>query len=473
MGDDASAEWRTTQRAVVVDTLAVPPRALVERSSASATDSSTPDTGASDAWTLPSWTVVERREHEPDVGRIAAQARQALGFDVVLLHYVDPIDDDAARERSGTWVAEPRDREAPRAVPAGGRWVTAAEIEALPSARDGALDVVRRTLAELPPGAAPANRCLWSQPGWFSRAEAWMTRWLEAQGRPATGSVVQVRNNSISSILRAPTALGDVYLKAASHHFQTEARITTGLAVRFAEHLPVVLAADVEHSWLLMEDFGPHLRHAPAEAWEQALCLMGELQRKAIGETAWLFSIGAADRRLATLREQIPSLLDAPETRGELEPDLHARLVARAPEMQAACDALAACGVPETLIHGDLHGGNVAYRDGRITIFDWTDTAVSHPFLDLVTFLPTERRTPVALQALGTSAAAQRLRDAYLEGWTAFATRAQLERAVALLETVQQLHHAQSYLQILRSLEPADYWQWEGEMAQWLPPLAE
>ena len=41
-----------------------------------------------------------------------------------------------------------------------------------------------------------------------------------------------------------------------------------------------------------------------------------------------------------------------------------------------------ACGVPDTLSHGDLHPGNVAYDGRELRIFDWTDGCVTHPFLD-------------------------------------------------------------------------------------------
>jgi aminoglycoside phosphotransferase (APT) family kinase protein len=221
----------------------------------------------------------------------------------------------------------------------------------------------------------------------------------------------------------------------------------------------------------MLEDFGPTLRHAELPVWEATLRAMGEMQRRCAGESGWLRSIGCADRRLAVLRDQVPALVDAPEVRAEMDEALHERLVARVPALLDACDELAACGVPETLIHGDLHGGNVAHGDGRPIIFDWTDAAVAHPFLDLVTFLPTERRKPALVE--DPHAAAVRLVDVYLEGWTAHAGMAQLRRAMELLKTVAQLHHAQSYLQILRSLEPADYWQWEGELVEWLTPLAD
>jgi hypothetical protein len=414
-------------------------------------------------WGVPEWEVDEAPTRSPDLGRILGQVRERLGLEVGVLRYVEAHEDEATRRRSGTWVMERRGEGR-----GGGKWVTRAELEV---EGDATARFAAEVLRELEDGRAPANRQAWSFPGWLNEAERWMRERLRAIAREPTGLIEQVRNNSISSVLRAHTAEGDVYLKAASPHFRHEARITRGLAGRFPEHLPRMLAADEERSWMLLEDFSPLLRGAPLETWQETLLIAGELQRRCVGEEDWLFSIGCADRRLAVLRDQIPVLVDAPEVRAELDEALRRKLVARVSELQAMCDELAGCGVPETLIHGDLHGGNVARGGGRVTIFDWTDGAVGHPFLDLVTFLPTERRKPPGVD--DAKAAARRLTDAYLEGWTTFASPAQLRRAIELLKAVGQLHHAQSYLQILRSLEPADYWQWEGELREWLTEVAD
>ncbi len=57
-----------------------------------------------------------------------------------------------------------------------------------------------------------------------------------------------------------------------------------------------------------------------------------------------------------------------------------------APRFAQICDELAAFGIPETLNHGDFHDGNVLVKNGRITLFDWGDGCVAHPFVSLRTF---------------------------------------------------------------------------------------
>jgi hypothetical protein len=66
--------------------------------------------------------------------------------------------------------------------------------------------------------------------------------------------------------------------------------------------------------------------------------------------------------------------------------DLHG-MTAGSTHFLALIDEAASLGIPDTLVHGDLHAGNIGLRGGRSVFFDWTDACVAQPFLDLVTFL--------------------------------------------------------------------------------------
>ena len=45
--------------------------------------------------------------------------------------------------------------------------------------------------------------------------------------------------------------------------------------------------------------------------------------------------------------------------------------------------AIEACGLPDTLVHGDFHPGNVRGTPGNLTMLNWGDCGVGHPLLDL------------------------------------------------------------------------------------------
>jgi aminoglycoside phosphotransferase (APT) family kinase protein len=114
-----------------------------------------------------------------------------------------------------------------------------------------------------------------------------------------------------------------------------------------------------------------------------------------------------------------------------------------APRLHELARALDRLGLPATLVHGDLHPGNVARVDGELAYFDWTDACVAHPFVDLH-----------SLQWEPDEVTRDALLDAYLEPWRAVASEETLRAAVALARVVTPLHHAVSYSTIARSLEP-------------------
>jgi Ser/Thr protein kinase RdoA (MazF antagonist) len=84
-------------------------------------------------------------------------------------------------------------------------------------------------------------------------------------------------------------------------------------------------------------------------------------------------------------------------------------------------------GIPETIQHDDLHDGQVFVRDGRYLFFDWGDASVSHPFLSLSVTL--EGVLSWGLDDVEDSVDVTPFRDAYLEGFSSFASRPELERA--------------------------------------------
>ena len=93
---------------------------------------------------------------------------------------------------------------------------------------------------------------------------------------------------------------------------------------------------------------------------------------------------------------------------------------------------LAAGPVPASLVHGDCHRDNVGIRaDGSIQIFDWSDGALGHPFMDLAMYL------------IGVPEADREvLRAAYLAEWASFAepdVLAELLRKADVLAGVYQV----------------------------------
>jgi aminoglycoside phosphotransferase (APT) family kinase protein len=119
--------------------------------------------------------------------------------------------------------------------------------------------------------------------------------------------------------------------------------------------------------------------------------------------------------------------------------------------------------VPRSLQHNDLHAGNVL-ADGE-RFFDWGDAYVGHPFEVLYVTLGR------AEQAYGPQAL-DRLRDAYLEPWAPYGTRAQLLREARLAAVTARVGLALSWRRALGEADDESSRQWGGGAAGTLGELA-
>jgi hypothetical protein len=293
-----------------------------------------------------------------------------------------------------------------------------------------------------------------------------------------------MRTWGLSTVLRYETPAGTYYFKAAAHRdtagaaatahrsflFANEASLLAGLAERFPDHVPSPVATDPQRVWMLLPDAGPALATSDdLVAWEAALRVHARHQRAYAGKAAELLHIGCLDRRLSRLAVHLDDLAADDAALAFLDPPHRDRLHAAIPAIRALLDEAATLGLPDTLVHGDFHAGNIGLRDGRAVYFDWTDACVAPPFLDLVTFLDESEVLDAA------PGARERLRAAYLEEWQGVATAEALTRSAALAEPIGMLHQAVSYQHMLPDLEDptrsvmgSGVTYWVGRLLDWL-----
>jgi Phosphotransferase enzyme family len=213
-----------------------------------------------------------------------------------------------------------------------------------------------------------------------------------------------------------PVADGAVWFKACGPVQRFEPRLTAGLAARSPELVAEVLAWDEERAWLLLADAGTPIGAFGdlAEVWPLVLPRYAELQRGEAERAAEHLEHGVPDLRVAKLPERYEWLLDheLPLEDEEIE-----RLRAFTARFTELCAELVGHGIPDTIQHDDLHGGNVYAEGKRLRVLDWGDSSIGHPFASLVvTFRFLEE---FGEQLPRGTAAHRRLRDAYLEPWGA------------------------------------------------------
>jgi hypothetical protein len=298
----------------------------------------------------------------------------------------------------------------------------------------------------------------WFLPGWYDEMEAWVDEQLVTSGRRRTGVIRVSRVWSISGVLQVPTDTGDVWFKAASDMFRGEAALHRALARHFPGDVPALVAVDVDRGWILMEAMegagdsnrAPGADAALAQRW-------GAVQLTSLDVLDELVAAGApvrdADATVAGFRRAVA---ESPEL-SQLTPEERAALDDVLDEVGQMVQELWGCGLPDTLSHGDLHIGNVAYDGEVLRVFDLTDCCVSHPLLDAYHLAHFDQRKPSESELFA----------AFLRPWRAAYPDADLDRATALVPVVDLAFQVDTFHRIALATEPVSAYELGGVVA-WL-----
>ena len=302
-------------------------------------------------------------------------------------------------------------------------------------------------------GDAPASLQPWQRPGWFASC----LPWIEANV-PGVKEVRQFATWCNSCILRVQSPNARSYFKASPAYFMSEPVVTALLAERFPRRVPEVLAIDADRGWMLLEDLGDEPADAlPVEDRIGALIAIAQLHQASMPHVDALLQGGFLDRRPAVLSDQIAAL--AADQTVPLPADLGARFQLAVPRLQELCAEVASSPVPATLVHGDLHAGNIMRTDGRFVTFDWTDGCIADPFVDVLMFLS---RLPDDSE-LGAA-----FLDHYLSAWSDIVPRSALVAWTEIAEPLAAMHHAVTYRGIYDAFGEYEWGQFEGALPRWI-----
>lgn len=323
-------------------------------------------------------------------------------------------------------------------------------------------EVVARAVAELDPAQAPGARPAWFRPGWFDRVEAWVDGVLAGCGRRRTAPLVPVKMWSISAVARVVTDAGDLWLKAPCDHFRAEARVHPTVAGLFPDLVPTLVAVEETEGWLLMEPMhGADDADRADGAALEVVRRWATAQLEAVAHVDDLVAGGCARRgveeTLAGFHRVIGESLELPLlTHEEVE-----AVRGCADDLEVLVREFWSAGIPDTLGHGDLHLGNVAWDGRSLTLYDWTDGCLTHPFLDASHLTHFERSRPGGPD----------LEAAYAEPWRAAYPDVDIDRTLVLARLADLVFQAITFDDIVRSTEPASRWELGGVVADILRVL--
>jgi hypothetical protein len=309
------------------------------------------------------------------------------------------------------------------------------------------------------PGELPDDplRMTWARAGGPAADVAWADTALDGRGTPRTGDARQIRTWNLSSLWRLPIEGGAAWLKVVPPFFAHEGPILERLDPAI---VPRLLASDGPR--LLLEEIPGEDRYgATGETLLRMVALLVRLQVGCSARPDELLAVGAPDWRAARLHQLAEDALA--RTADELDPSEIVTLEKLLAGLSVRLDEVASCGIPDTLVHGDFHPGNVRGPDGRLVLLDWGDCGVGHPLLDQAAFVSGLRED----DARAVRAEWARLwRRARLRR-TASPT-CEPERAASLLEPVAAVRQAVIYRSFLDRIEPAERVYHASDPAHWL-----
>ena len=262
-------------------------------------------------------------------------------------------------------------------------------------------------------------RMKWAEPG--GPAEA--LRWAGVEGG------AQQRTWNLSSVWR----LDGTWLKEVPPFLRQEPIVLEWLGKRAPGTVPRLLEADGGRM-LLAEVPGTDRYDAGVAEIVAMVRDLFEIQAMAAEHVDELLARGVPDWRAESFIERAAAV--AGKYADQLttdERDRLGKLVAGLPERFAR---LADCGIPDSLVHGDFHPGNVRSDGSSRVILDWTDSVIGHPALDV-------RNRPELVQE-------------WSRLWRKKIAGSEPERALELTRPLGSLRGAAVYDAFLQGIEPSE-----------------
>jgi Phosphotransferase enzyme family len=327
----------------------------------------------------------------PETADVVAEARKRYGVDVIVLRIL-------ASERS--------------------------------EAHGGAVTYLAQT-EERPAQLEPTTVTLSAEPNRPAYAEIngplRTLQWAEAALDTPILAKTQIRTWNLSTIWRLDTADGPVWLKQVPAFFAHESAVLRWIGPPL---VPAVLAAEAGRM-LLADVPGADLYGADLDLRRAVAAGFHPVQVAAVKDPPLS---GVPDERGRSLIEPIERVVTEYGGDPKLLEDLPQRFA-----------AIEACGLPDTLVHGDLHPGNVRGDGTRWAIIDWGDSFLGHPAYDIMHL------------AVGLSEPdRRRLIAEWADRWRADVPGCEPERAIELMARLAPLRLAVVYARFLANIEPAE-----------------
>lgn len=412
-----------------------------------------------DMWTLPSMPSGTPMNAYWALYIDGYKVQQLWDWDVAVMYQANYFPVDNFNDVRVVYVLDNIDGHAD--LPDGAQWFSSDDIADITFDEEHIAGILQTCFAEQTEGI-PEKRAPWGRVGWHKRAMGWIQSQLGAHSYQQTSDIEMVRIWCITAMYKVETNQGYLYFKAVPPVFKREIMITRWLREQFGNAIPQFVAYDTEQNFMLMKDFGgTPLRggheHTEITTWKSALNQYGKLQAQTAPYIDALLALGALDWRIETLLPQFEDLLQDEEfvkPNWEITAEQIEQVRQTLPQVKAHIEALQAMNLPNTILHGDFHAGNININDEQVIFYDWTDAAIGMPLLDLHPIVHWDLNGVFDNQP----DAIESVLDAYFEGLSGDIPRATWKEAYEHSQIVAIVYHALNYRHLLSKVEPNERW---------------
>jgi len=305
---------------------------------------------------------------------------------------------------------------------------------------------------------------IWQDIIWRKQAINWIRSEANRNSIEIIGEIEQPHIYPWSTVMNVMANTGMLYFKATAPETIYEAALTQKLADWYPRYMPKLVSVDIDRGWMLMRNGGEKLRASirptkDISPWKQVIPLLSEVQIGVSNRISELLNLGIPDMRLKHLPKILNDLLSDTDMLRLDQPDGlssedYQRAQSLQPRFTEVCAELTAIGIPETINHGDFHDGNVLVKNGDITLFDWGDGSLTHPFVTLRTFF-VSIEIALELDDYSFTPEMKDLLNLYLEPFQRFASQEKLLTAFSLSRSVATVVKTFAWHQTISRLDPS------------------
>lgn len=260
-----------------------------------------------------------------------------------------------------------------------------------------------------------------------------------------------------SFVARYDTTDGSIYLKQTPKPIALEASIIKCLHDQFHVCVPVVIAHNTKLCTFLMKDAGISLREILMKSFDtellcKAIKQFTSLQVTVSDQINILLDMGVPDWRLDKLPALFEQCLSETEllqddglTRAEI-----GKLKSLVPTVAKLCSKLSGFDIKQTIVQPDCNPNNMLVTSDfqKITIIDFGEISISHPFFSLLNcmFVLNNRHG-----LLEEDECYQLIKDACLSNYLNTVSKEQLEEAWEIAQNLWFVYDAMAQLRFIHA----------------------